>query len=172
MSPDGSLLASAEESEKESQASDVLRVVTAVCSRLHLVAIQLRDRHNGRETLKIQDEYDVQDLLHGLLRLHFDDIRPEEWTPSYAGSSARMDFLLKAEQIVVEAKMARPGRDAKKIFDELIVDAARYKEHPGCLTLVCFVHDPERVIKNPRGVESDLRKLSDSRLQVIAIIAP
>jgi hypothetical protein len=24
-----------------------------------------------------------QDLLHTILKLHFDDIRPEEWTPSY-----------------------------------------------------------------------------------------
>ena len=28
-------------------------------------------------------------------------IRPEEWTPSYAGKSARMDFLLKGEGIVI-----------------------------------------------------------------------
>jgi hypothetical protein len=83
-----------------------------------------------------------------------------------------MDFLLKAEQIVIEAKMARHGREAKKISEELIIDAARYRGHPDCKILVCFVHDLDGAIKNPRGVESDLRKLSDSRLQVIAIIAP
>jgi DpnII restriction endonuclease len=162
---------SAGENERE-VTSDVLSLVTLICSKFHIVALQLRERYNERSTLEIEDEYDVQDLLHSLLRLHFDDIRPEEWTPSYAGGSARMDFLLKAEQIVIEAKMARPGRNAKRVFDELIVDAARYKEHPGCKTLVCFVYDPERVIKNPRGVENDLRKISDSRLQVVAVIAP
>ncbi|MEI6002257.1 hypothetical protein H3V53_35580 [Paraburkholderia bengalensis] len=35
------------------------------------------------------DEYDVQDLLHGVLHLEFDDIRPEEWCPSYAGTGTR-----------------------------------------------------------------------------------
>jgi hypothetical protein len=50
------------------------------------------DRHDGRPTLGVGDEYDVQDLLHALLRLFFDDIRPEERTPSYAGESTRMDF--------------------------------------------------------------------------------
>ncbi|MCU1275952.1 MAG: REase DpnII-MboI, partial [Bryobacterales bacterium] len=30
-------------------------------------------------------------------------------TPSYGGGASRMDFLLKEEQIVVEAKMARAG---------------------------------------------------------------
>src|SRR5205807_9635180 len=111
-------------------------------------------------------------LLHSLLRLHFDDVRTEEWTPSYAGGSGRMDFLLKEEKIVIEAKMARRSREAKKISEELIIDTARYREHPDCKILVCFIHDPDGTIKNPRGVESDLRKLSDSRLQVTAIIAP
>ena len=44
---------------------------------------------------------------------------------------ARMDFLLKAEEIVVEVKMARSGRDERKIGDELIGDVARYREHHG-----------------------------------------
>lgn len=83
-----------------------------------------------------------------------------------------MDFLLKAEQIVLEAKMTRPGRDDKQISEELIVDAARYKEHPDCRTLVCFVYDPEGVIRNPRGVEKDLSCLSGPNLQVIVIVSP
>ncbi len=154
------------------EAPDPLEAVTLICRRLHIVARQLRERRENRPTLEIKDEYDVQDLLHSLLRLHFDDIRPEEWTPSYGGGSARMDFLLKAEQTVIEAKMARPGRSAREVSEELIVDAARYREHPDCKTLVCLVYDPEGVIKNPRGVESDLARLSDPRLKVVAIITP
>ncbi len=96
----------------------------------------------------------MQDLLHSLLRLHFDDIRPEEWTPSYGGGASRMDFLLKDERIVIEAKMARANHAAKEISEELIIDAARYKTHPDCKTLVCLVYDPN-YIKNPRGVERD-----------------
>jgi hypothetical protein len=66
-----------------------------VLNRFHLVARQLRQRYGGRPTLDVADEYDAQNLLHSLLTLYFDDIRAEEWTPSYAGSSSRMDFLLK-----------------------------------------------------------------------------
>jgi hypothetical protein len=149
-----------------------LDVVESICRRFHLVARQLRSRHGGRPTFEIEDEYDVQDLLHSLLRLGFDDIRPEEWTPSYASSSARMDFLLKEERIVVEVKMARPGRDNKKIAEELIVDAARYRGHPDCRILVCMIYDPEGVVPNPRGVEADLNRLSDRQLRVVAIIVP
>lgn len=135
--------AAAEGGERR-EALDPFGLVKVICARLYGVARQLRHRREGRPTLEIRDEYDVQDLLHSLLRLHFDDIRPEEWTPSYAGGSARMDFLLKAEEIVVEAKMARPGRDDRRISEELIVDAARYKEHPGCKVFVCLIYDPER----------------------------
>ena len=114
----------------------------------------------------------MQDLLHGLLRLHFDDVRPEEWTPSYAGGAARMDFLLKTEQIVVEAKMARENHGAREVSHELISDAARYKEHRDCKVLMCFVYDPDGFMKNPRGVEADLAGLGTERLKVVAIVAP
>ena len=76
-------------------------------SHFHIVVRQLRTRHDDRKTFEVNDEYDVQDLLHALLKIHFDDIRVEEWTPSYAGSCARMDFLLKKEQIVIEVKHTR-----------------------------------------------------------------
>jgi len=134
-------------------AGDILR---RLFDRFDDVAKQLRQRYDGRTTLDIQDEYDVQDLLHALLRLYFDDVRSEEWTPSYAGKSSRMDFLLKAEQCVVETKMARKGLTNKEIGDELIVDIERYKAHPDCKELWCFVYDPNGYIRNPRGIEGDL----------------
>lgn len=70
-----------------------LLVIERICNRFHLVARQLRSRHNSRETLNVEDEYDVQDLLHGLLTLEFEDIRAEEWTPGYAGGGIKDGFL-------------------------------------------------------------------------------
>jgi len=142
-----------------------------LCSRFHLVARQLRSRHSNRDTLHVEDEYDVQDLLHALLTLEHDDIRPEEWTPSYAGGSSRMDFLLKLEQIVIEAKKTRSGLGARELGEQLIVDIQKYKQHPDCRTLVCFVYDPEGRIANPRGIENDLSGDRDG-LAVRVIIAP
>ncbi len=80
------------------------------------------ENRENRETLKIEDEYDVQDLLHALLLLYFDDVRAEEWTPSYAGKSARMDFLLKNERVVIEVKKTRLGLADKELGDQLIID--------------------------------------------------
>lgn len=69
-----------------------------IIDRFHLVVKQLRNRYNSRETLDIVDEYDVQDLFHSLLYIFFNDVRAEEWTPSYAGKCARQDFLLKKKK--------------------------------------------------------------------------
>jgi hypothetical protein len=148
------------------------KVILNICDRFHLVAKQLTSRRENRATLAITDEYDVQDLFHALLRLHCDDIRQEEWTPSYGGGSSRMDFLLKEEQIVIELKMTRPGLDAKEVANQLTIDATRYREHQDCKTLICLVYDPRGFVKNPRGIERDLAKLSGNGLEVICIITP
>jgi DpnII restriction endonuclease len=131
-------------------------VIETICSRFHSVVRQLRTRHSGRPTLDVEDEYDVQDLLHAILRIHFTDIRPEEWTPSYGGNSSRMDFLLKPERIVIEVKMTRRSMSDKDLVDQLIVDRGRYENHPDCEQLVCFVYDPDGRIGNPVAIISDL----------------
>jgi hypothetical protein len=69
----------------------------------------LSARGRGRSPIQIVDEYDVQYILETILAVTFDDVRPEEWTPSYAGSSSRVDFVLKRHRVAVEAKFARQG---------------------------------------------------------------
>ena len=148
-----------------------LDAIKLLCVRFHAVVKQLRKRHQGRSTLDVKDEYDVQDLLHAVLRIFFDDVRPEEWTPSFAGKSSRMDFLLPKEKTVVETKMARPNLTAGELGTELIDDVARYKSHPSCKRLVCFVYDPDGYIANPAGIEADLSRPMDA-LDVVVIIMP
>jgi hypothetical protein len=150
---------------------DSINIIENICNRFHLVDKQLRSRRENRNTLEIEDEYDVQDLLHALLHLEFDDIRPEEYIPSYAGSSSRMDFLLKQEQVIIEVKKTRQGLRAKEIGEELMIDIQRYQSHPDCQTLICFVYDPERSLSNPRGIENDLNRTEED-LTIKVIIAP
>jgi hypothetical protein len=142
-----------------------------LCLRFHLVAMQLRTRHGDRDTLLVEDEYDVQDLLHALLTLEHDDVRTESWTPGYAGGSSRLDFLLKKEQIVIEAKKTRSGLGTRELGEQLLEDIQKYKQHPDCQTLVCFIYDPEGQIADPRGIENDLSRDADG-LSVRVIIAP
>jgi len=124
--------------------------------RFHLFSRQLLHRHDSRPTLVIGDEYDVQDLLHALLKLHFEDVRPEEPAPSHAGASSRLDFLLKKEKTVVEVKMTSDRLRDKQVAEQLIIDIERYQSHPDCGHLVCFVYDPGGHIRNAAGLEADL----------------
>ncbi len=145
-------------------------IVENICNRFHLVVQQLKDRHGNRKTLNVNDEYDVQDLLQTLLRFHFDDVRPEEVTPSYAGSGSRMDFLLKDEQIVIETKKTRDGLGAKELKEQLIIDIENYKEHHNCKLLICFVYDPGELIKNPSAIEKDIGRRKRDGLEVEVMI--
>lgn len=146
---------------------DVDGILDRIFARFHKVARQLRSRHAGRSTLEIEDEYDVQDLLHALLQLYFDDIRAEEWTPSYAGSAARVDFLLKNEKTVIEIKKTRKELADKEVGNQLIEDIERYKVHPDCEKLICFVYDPEARIGNPGGVMNDLNSRNEGFAKVV-----
>ncbi|WP_201259462.1 hypothetical protein [Paenibacillus sp. LC231] len=155
-----------------SNLADAISNVTTLFRRFHYISRQLRSRHADRETIKIKDEYDVQDLLQALLRIYFDDIRREEWNPSYAGGSTRSDFLLKKEQIVLEIKKTRSSMSDKELGEQLIIDVAKYRQHPDCKMLICFVYDPEGIIGNPKGIEDDLNLLSTEQMKVLTIIEP
>jgi hypothetical protein len=150
---------------------DALALVVALCRRFHLFARQLRDRHGNRATVRVTDEYDVQDLMHALLKLHFEDVRAEEVTPSLAGKSGRMDFLLKGERLAVETKMTRRSLGQKEVGDELIVDMRRYRCHPGLRTLVCFVYDPGGFCPSPAALENDLTG-REGRVRSVVVVCP
>jgi hypothetical protein len=99
------------------------------------VALSLRTRRAGRSPLLIEDEYDVQYVFAALLLTRFADIRPEDWGPSYAGGSNRVDFLLKNELVLLETKMTRAGLPDRKLGEELIIDIAHYKQKQNCRAL-------------------------------------
>jgi hypothetical protein len=136
----------------------IMEKIIQILEKFGNISRQLLIRHQNnkvsRDTIKIDDEYDVQDLLHALLILYFDDIRTEEWTPSYAGGSNRIDFLLKEEKIVIETKMTRDTLKDKEIGEQLIIDIAKYKQHTDCKNLICFIFDPKRLLNNPKGLIS------------------
>ncbi len=157
-------------SQLRSPQRDASTLVQNIFRRFPRIAHQLLKRHSGRATLKVEDEYDVQDLLHSLLQVFFDDVRPEEWTPSYAGRNTRADFLLKKERIIVEAKMTRTNLKQKQVVEQLTIDRAHYAGHPDCDVLLCFVYDPDRRLDNPAAIESDL-STDSSEPRTIVVVA-
>lgn len=155
----------------ESVDLQIVERVIEICRTFHANVKQLRIRHDGRPTLEVSDEYDVQDLLHAVLHCVARDVRPEEWTPSYAGKASRMDFFLPEGRLVVEAKKTRQGLADREVADELIIDTARYTKQPGCSRLVCLVYDPEERIRNAAALQTDLSGMKDG-IRVDAIVSP
>ena len=127
-------------------------VILVVVQGLRRAMHPLTYRRKGAERLRFANEYDVQDLLHALLRPWVQDVRPEEYTPSYAGKSTRMDFLLPAHELVIETKCVRDRQHAKNVGDELLLDIGHYAAHPTCKKLWCVVYDPEHFLTNPAGL--------------------
>jgi hypothetical protein len=147
------------------------QIIENLFQRFHSVARQLQERQRERPPFTIGDEYDVQDLLHSLLRIYFEDIRPEEYCPSYAGTSARIDFFLKEEHTTIEAKMANEDHRRRKISEELILDKEYYSKKEGVQSLYCLVYDPFEIITNPRGFERDLSEKSQN-FEVKVFVVP
>ncbi|MGH7257449.1 MAG: hypothetical protein ACREIM_03665 [Nitrospiraceae bacterium] len=155
----------------ELRRDDPLQVVRRICSRFHLVTRQLRVRKDDRPSLEVEDEYDVQDLMHALLRLEFDEVQPEEWRPSYATGKAQTSYRLHREKAVIVVKKTKAGVTVRDLSDQVKVDSATYSSRTDCQTLFCFIYDPEGRIGNPRGLEAELTMLSDG-YTVEVIIAP
>lgn len=145
--------------------------VLHICNRFKKVVKALKNRHSGEQhPIQVHKEYDVQYILNALLYLDFDDIRPEEYAPSYAGSASRIDFVLPEHHIAIEVKMTREGLADKKLGDELLADIARYKKHPKVSSLVCFIYDPDDIVKRPYSLKKDLESESNDDLSIRVVI--
>jgi hypothetical protein len=146
---------------------DAVATVVAIGERFRYVERSLRARHDNRDTITIKDEYDAQDLLRALLKIFFDDVRDEVWTPEYAGGASRIDFVLREYGLAIELKNARSSMTDKQLGDQLIIDRDRYKADASVSHLVCLVFDHDGYLRNPRGLERDLNcKVSAEGLAV------
>jgi len=159
-----------EKSKNLDASTDTLDVIRNWCSRFNLVAKQLANRYDNRETLDINDENDVVDLLHALLKMDFKDIKIEEWQPKYAKKPSRV-FLLKKQGLIIEAKKTGAGVGEKELRNQLLVDIERYRRRRGFKTLFCFVYDPDGFIQRPVKLEDDLSH-SDGKFEVEVFVGP
>jgi hypothetical protein len=137
--------------------AEPLAVLEAMLRRLPRSIRRLRTRHADRPPFRVQDEYDLADLLRALLPLHFDVVRSESRTPSYAAST-RSDFRLGQEAgacpIALTVKMTSPKTGEAHLLEQWREDVAYYEQVRDCETLVGFVYDPEGLLRQPRQRET------------------
>jgi REase_DpnII-MboI len=148
-------------------------LLLGVCDRFHRAVLHLSGRRKGKQTISFSDEYDVQDVFGTVLKCCYDDVRDEEWTPSYAGEAARIDFVNRDRETAAELKRARTKQ---VIADELILDIAHYSKNRETKKLVCFVYDPDGLLRRDASqIEIDLsgyREHDGRGLNVIVLIRP
>ena len=77
-----------------------------------------------------------------------------------------MDFLLKDYGVVIEVKKTRDTMTAKDLGEQLIIDREKYKVHPDCKKIYCFVYDPQGYLGNPIGIKKDLEKGNEDYIKV------
>lgn len=92
---------------------------------------------------KIEDEYDVQDILYVILKSIFPNLRDEDPIPKVGGKSTKIDLILREEKILIEVKMMK-AKDSNEthFIEQLKVDFESYHECKWLKKLFCFVYDP------------------------------
>lgn len=131
------------------------------------------NRRNTKALVTINDEYDAQDFIHMALRMLYEDVRPEEPTPSYGGSSSRTDFFIKQEKVVVEAKVVHKKQDATKVAKQLNDDILRYLAlKPDLTDLICVVYDLDGSMGNRKGFEDAFVDVNGLKVHVVAELWP
>lgn len=119
----------------------------------------LSERRKGKSIIKIEDEYDMQDILHTMLKPHFPTIKIEEVVPgSDSGKFLKIDFILSDIEVAIECKCIRNKSHASKITKEINDDIQTYHKHGHCSRLIFFIYDKELLIYNPDILEENYSK--------------
>ncbi|PJZ82989.1 hypothetical protein CH364_18520, partial [Leptospira harrisiae] len=130
-------------------------------------------RRAGKENYKINDEYDVQDLLYVMLKPIFPNLETEDPVPKIGGRGSRIDLVLKEHGILIETKMIKNSdQNETKFVKELKEDFESYHAYPGIKNLFVFVYDPYRKTKDKNNFTSlaGSRKKNDKEFNVEIVV--
>ena len=105
------------------------------------------------------------------MNIEFDDVRHEVPIPSDSGPSTVLDFRLYSEQIGIEVKYTSLSNKDKKVEDDLIVDKKKYRGHPRCKILYCFIYNPGGFLRYKDPLIRSLTEVEDD-FEVRVIIRP
>jgi CheY-like chemotaxis protein len=131
----------------------------------------LEKRGHARPAFKLTNEYDLQDLLHSIMKPFYSDVISEEYTLKRAGKTKRLDLVVKGLETVIETKMIRSKAHGIGLSNELDIDIRGYVSHAHCKRLFCYVYDPLHYVRDPRIIERDLsgEAAQDSRVIDVSV---
>jgi REase_DpnII-MboI len=118
-------------------------LVERICRRLPQAAkiLAVRSR-KGKSPFDIVDEYDVQDLLHGILRAYLKHSVQEDPLPKVAAAKGgRADVSIEALGVLIEVKYVHSPDDQKRIFEEFSQDLVLYAQWSHLRTLIYLIYN-------------------------------
>lgn len=139
----------------ESASSIVLRVLTNFQTGVDALTKRLRPEKRA-SGYRIEDEYDVQDLLYSMLKPLIPDLNHEVPTEKTAGDSGRVDLYSKDNGIVIEIKFGKNQKRAADLAEECRARVLLYKSYPNLRNMFFFIYDPQRHIIDRYNVQKDL----------------
>lgn len=105
----------------------------------------IKNRRKDHPDFKIEDEYDVQDILYVILKSVFPSLRDEDAIAKVGAKTTKIDLIIRDERILVEVKMIKEKDSNETNFiEQLKVDFESYHECKWLRKLFCFVYDPHK----------------------------
>ena len=125
----------------------ILGILKEFNNSIKSVTLKRRKDHDKYE---IKDEYDVQDLLHVILKSIFPKVTPEENKISNAYTdinqnlmTERADFIFKEFGIILEIKMIKDSdKDEKEFIKQIKIDIESYYRY-NPKYMIFFIYDPQ-----------------------------
>lgn len=149
-------------------------MVERLCRRLPQSARILGTRsRKDKRAFEVEDEYDVQDLLHAVLRAYFKYPVQEDPLPKVAGAkSSRADISIQDLGVLIEVKYARGPQDQRRIFEEHSQDLLLYAQWPHLKTLVLLIYNSSD-LRDAEAFEklSGKQEIAGRRFDVIVALA-
>ncbi len=118
-------------------------LVLRVCERLPRAASILTNRsRKEKQPYTIEDEYDVQDLLHAVIRAYVKySVQEDPIGKVAAARSSRADISIEDLGVLVEVKYVRGPEDQKRIVNEHSQDLVLYAKWVPLRRLILLVYN-------------------------------
>jgi len=149
-------------------------LIEQLCKRLPQAAriLAIRSR-KGKPPYGISDEYDVQDLLHSVLRAYLKYSVQEDPLPKVAGAkSGRADISVEELGVLIEVKYVHGPEDQKRIFEEYSQDLVLYAQWAHLKTLIYLIYNSAD-LRDPEAFEklSSTQEVGGKKFAVKVVLA-
>ena len=153
-----------------------MNIIFSVLEKFTSASKSLTERRRGKTTLEIEDEYDMQDILHVILKPFFPALKLEEVISGNDSEKfLKIDFLISSIKVGIECKCIRDKAHANVITKEINDDIQTYHKHQDCNNLIIFIYDKKLLITNPDVLEQQYSKtqsFADKKLEINLLIRP